>query len=140
MFCVRELPPGLSIGDGLHEPVRIAGFFFKSWSFRSRRAAIADAKGETPADAEMRQFAPLVIGRSPIVLEVAEPTDRNSFGVVAAGIFVLLLGGFWAAGWWLAREDRRFVRGTLAERYSLPEGKSLNDLDFDVDRTTGDAD
>ena len=38
VFCVRELPPGFPIGNNLHEPVRIAGFFFKSWSFRSRRA------------------------------------------------------------------------------------------------------
>jgi hypothetical protein len=45
------------------------------------------------------------------------------------------LAGIWAVGWWLAREDRRFVRGTLAERYSLPEGESLNNLNLDVDRS-----
>jgi hypothetical protein len=132
VFCVRELPPGLTVGDHLHVPVRIAGFFFKSWSFRSRRV--------NSADAEMQQFAPLVIGRSPIVLQPADATGVHFFSVVAAGMFVLLLAGIWLAGWWLARADRRFVRGTLAERYSLPEGESLNDLDLEVDRSAGSAD
>jgi hypothetical protein len=140
VFCVRELPPGFPIGDNLHEPVRIAGFFFKSWSFRSRRANFAAADGEPPADAEMQQFAPLVIGRSPLVLEPADGTGRHFIGIVAAGMFLLLLGGIWAAGWWMARADRRFVRGTLAERYSLPEGESLNDLNLEVDRSADPAD
>ena len=48
VFCARELPPGLTIGDRLHEPVRIAGFFFKSWSFRSRRATLQMPRS-TPA-------------------------------------------------------------------------------------------
>ena len=59
VFCVRELPPGFPIGDGLHEPVRIAGFFFKSWSFESRRATLPTAPDGTPRRRELRQFAPL---------------------------------------------------------------------------------
>ena len=140
VVCVRQLPPGFPIGNNLHEPVRVAGFFFKSWSFRSRRANLASANGEVPAAADMQQFAPLVIGRSPLVLPPADDAGRHFFGVVAAGMFVLLLAGIWAVGWWLAREDRRFVRGTLAERYSLPKGESLNDLNLDVDRNAGSAD
>ncbi len=88
----------------------------------------------------MQQFAPLVIGRSPLVLQLAEDTGVHFFSVVAAGMFVVLLGGIWAVGWWLAREDRRFVRGTLSERYSLPEGESLDDLNLEVDRSAGPAD
>lgn len=140
VFCVRELPPGLAVGDGLHEPVRVAGFFFKSWSFRSRRADVADGKGGAAAEGDVRQFAPLVIGRSPLLLQLADDTGVRFFGAMAAGMFVLLLAGIWLAAWWLAREDRRFVRSTLAERYSLPKGESLNDLDLEVDPTPGSAD
>ena len=135
VFCVRELPPGFPIGDGLHEPVRLAGFFFKSWSFQSRRAALPAAPDGAPNAADLRQIAPLVIGRSPILLEQPEASVSRSIGLIAASLFVLLLAAIWVAGWWLARDDRRFVATTLAKQYSLAEGESLNDLDFDLRET-----
>jgi hypothetical protein len=131
VFVVRELPPGFPTGDGLHEPVRISGFFFKSWSFQSRRANLP-VEAEDHAPENLRQFAPLLIGRGPIMLQQPEPSRIESFGLIAAGLFVLVLGAVWAAGWWLAREDRRFVRSTLADQFSVPHGESLNDLDFDL--------
>jgi hypothetical protein len=42
-----------------------------------------------------------------------------------------LLVAIWAGGWWIFRDDRRFA-ATLAKQYSLPEGESLNDLQFDL--------
>jgi hypothetical protein len=132
VFVVRELPPGMPIGDGLHVPVRIAGFFFKSWSFQSRRATLPTADDSAAAPGEMRQFAPLVIGRSPIMLEQAQTPGSESFGWIAAAICLVLLGVIWVAGWWLAREDRRFVQTTLAKQFSVADGESLNDLQFDL--------
>ena len=35
VFCVRELPPGMPTGGDLREPIRVAGFFFKSWRYRT---------------------------------------------------------------------------------------------------------
>ena len=131
VFVVRELPAGLSVGDHLDVPVRVAGFFFKSWGFQSRRATLPAPDGAPPA-ANLRQFAPLLVGRSPILLHFEEPTEAQSFGLIAAGLFVLLLGAVWAAGWWLARDDRRFVQSTLAKQFSLADGESLNDLNFDL--------
>ncbi len=131
VFVVRELPPGLSVGDRLDVPVRIAGFFFKSWGFQSRRATLPVPDGAPPA-ANLRQFAPLLVGRGPILVHFDEPTEARSFGLIAAGLFVLLLGAVWAAGWWLARDDRRFVQSTLAKQFSLADGESLNDLNFDL--------
>jgi hypothetical protein len=131
VFCARELPPGFPTGDGLHEPVRIAGFFFKSWSFRSHRAEMAEARDKSPQDADLRQFAPLVIGRAPIWIESENPKAGAYTGYYATAAFVLLLGVVWAAGLWLARGDRRYIESTLAKHFSLPEGESLNDLDLD---------
>jgi hypothetical protein len=136
VFVVRELPPGFPNGDGLHEPVRIAGFFFKSWGFQSRRATLPDAEVAAHAAGDLRQFAPLVIGRSPLSLELTDASATDSFGLVVAGLFVVLLGVIWAAGWWLARDDRRFVESTLAKQFSLAEGESLNGLDFDLSPST----
>jgi hypothetical protein len=131
VFCVRELPLGMPEGNGLHEPVRIAGFFFKNWRFQSHRATLP-AEPDAAPPAGLRQIAPLLVGRSPIMLQLPKTSAAESFAVVAAGLFVLLLGVVWVAGWWLAREDRRFVRSTLAKQFSVAEGESLNDLDFDL--------
>ncbi|MEX2092261.1 MAG: hypothetical protein WD971_06270 [Pirellulales bacterium] len=136
VFCVRELPPGFPLGDGLQEPVRIAGFFFKSWSFQSRRATLPDAQVDAAPAGDMRQFAPLLIGRGPILIDEADASASDSTGLIAAGLFVVLLGAIWAAGWWLARDDRRFVETTLAKQFSLAEGESLNDVDFDLSEST----
>ena len=114
----------------LHEPVRVAGFFFKSWSFRSRRAHAAPTIARSD---EMRQFAPLVIGRSPVVLETANSKASASCGLFRGRTVRAVVGGrSGLAGWWLARERSAIRRATLANRFSLPDGESLNDLDFDV--------
>jgi hypothetical protein len=132
VFCVRELPPGFPLGDRLHESVRIAGFFLKSWSFESRRAMrpAEDEREQTPAN--LRQFAPLLIGRAPIMLEVAVPEASPTASYVAAALFLLLLAAVWSAGWWFARDERRLRSQMLASRLAVPEGESLDDLDFDL--------
>jgi hypothetical protein len=132
VFCVRELPVGFPLGDGLGEPVRIAGFFLKSWSFESRRATLPTAPDGSPTSADMRQFAPLLVGRGPIILKRAAPTTFAFASYVAASLFFLLLVAVWATGWWFAREERRLQAATLADRFALPEGESLNDLNFDL--------
>lgn len=136
VFCVRELPPGMPLGDGLHEPVRIAGIFFKNWSFQSRRATLPAAPDGAPTAAGLRQIAPLVIGRSPILLEPYNPKSDAYAGYFAAVLFLFLLAVVWAAGWWLARDDRRFVETTRTKQFSLAEGESLNDLDLGHDPGT----
>lgn len=132
VFCVRELPAGFPLGEGLSELVRIAGFFLKSWSFESRRATLPTTPEGTPTPAGMRQFAPLLVGRGPIILERAAPATFAYASYVAASLFLLLLAAVWATGWWFARDERRLKGATLADRFALPEGESLNDLDLDL--------
>lgn len=132
VFCVRDLPAGFPLGDGLREPVRIAGFFLKSWSFESLRATLPTTPDGTPTPAGMRQFAPLLVGRGPIILETAAPATFAYASYVAAGMFLLLLAAVWATGWWFARDERRLSAAMLADRFALPDGESLNDLDLDL--------
>jgi len=131
VFCVRELPPGFPTGESIREPVRVAGFFFKSWSFRSRRAdsAMAD-DGEA---AGTRQFAPLLVGRGPIWIETPNPTGTGRIGWIVGGLFVLMLAAIWVAIWWFGRAGRRSQVRLLPERLSLPDGQSLDDLALQPD-------
>lgn len=131
VVVVRELPPGFPIGDRLHEPVRVAGWFFKVWSFESHRAKLPAAPDGSPTPKNLRQFAPLVIARSPVPLQSATASSSAYAGPIATALFLALLALIWAGGWWIFREDRRFSR-TLAKQYSLPAGESLNDLQFDL--------
>ncbi len=127
VFCVRELPEGMTTGDDLREPVRVAGFFFKSWRYRTRDAGQRDDK-LTEADAlGKRLIAPLVIGRGPVRIDVEQGGGQTA-ELIGGGLFVLALLGIWAAAWWFARGDRRFRERTAAASFSLPPGQSLDAL------------
>jgi hypothetical protein len=125
-FCVRVLPLGFPLGDNLSEPVHVAGFFFKTWSFKSRGAVSSDA----------RQVAPLLIGRGPVPIEVVPPNASTYAGCFVAALFLLVLAGIWLGGWWLARGDRRVRERSRASRFTLAPGQSLNDLDLDAAQNT----
>jgi hypothetical protein len=133
VFCVRELPPGFPTGESIREPVRLAGFFFKSWSFRSRQAAETGSGGDAAAT---RQFAPLLVGRGPIWLQTPSPAGTGQAGWILGGLFVLVLAAIWAAVWWFGRGGRRFGERALPERLSLPTGQSLDGRDNSTDGET----
>jgi hypothetical protein len=120
VFCMRELPTGFSVGGNLHAPVRVAGFFFKDWLYRTRKSGV-------DGDAGQPQYAPLLIGRAPLVLP-AQAGSGEAARLVGGGLFLLALVVFVAAIAWLARDDRRFRQRTPSSHFSLPPGQSLNDL------------
>ncbi len=127
VFCVRELPPGMPIGEGRQygERVTIAGFFFKTWAYR--RAA-QDSATET-----QWQLAPLLIGREPVWMP-HQPTRSNPIcGAVAGGLFVVALAAVILFVWLYGRNDRKIRKRTI-ERQLLPEaGVSLDQLGLDAD-------
>lgn len=90
-FCVRRLPPGLSPGGGprFNEPVRVTGFFFNTWAYRSR---------ETDEGGRVKwQLAPLLMGREP------EWNPRPSAARRASNpAGWLAIAAFFAAAIWLA--------------------------------------
>jgi hypothetical protein len=131
VFCVRELPAGFPTGGDLHVPVRIAGFFFKDWLYRTRGSGQSEREMPAAEGGERSQYAPLLIGKAPIVLATVEGGGEVS-RVVAGGLFLLALAGIWAAAVWYARDDRRFRQRTPAANYSLPPGQSLNELNLPV--------
>jgi hypothetical protein len=126
VFCVRELPAGMPTGDDLHVPVRVAGFFFKDWLYTTRGTRDEETSKLDPSNGKP-QFAPLLVGRAPIHLQF-EDKGRGATQLVGGGLFVLALGGIWAAAWWLSRGDRRIAERRRLAVHSLPPGQSLNDL------------
>jgi hypothetical protein len=123
--CMRELPTGLPTGDDLHVPVRVAGFFFKDWLYTTRGTRDLDT-GELDLQNGKRQHAPLLVGRAPVLLQLEEKSGAGQ--LVGGGLFLLALGGIWAAAWWLSRQDRRVAERRRTAVHSLPPGQSLNDL------------
>jgi hypothetical protein len=127
--CVREVPAGLSMGDDLHVPVRVAGFFFKDWRYTTRGTRDLETGELLPGEGK-QQHAPLLIGRAPVLLKIED--ERGMARLVGGGLFLLALGGIWAAAWWLSRGDRRYAERRRESAHSLPPGQSLNDLNVPV--------
>ena len=95
VVCVRELPPGLPLGDdpAYAEPIRVAGFYFKKWAY-----PLPERDGKA-----VWQLAPLLIGDRPTRLAPA-PSVGGATSASAAALAALALA---AAVWAIARIPRR---------------------------------
>jgi hypothetical protein len=121
-FCVRELPREFPQGAKITEPVRVAGFFFKRWGYRT---SAADAKTGN----FRRQLAPLLIGREPVWIEPPQVDQRFANGVFLV-LFVVLTGVLWLVVSRLSRGDVRFQK-QLERRFGPPPPVSLNEIALD---------
>jgi len=131
VFCVRELPDGMPMGEGAQyrEYVTVAGFFFNTWAYRNRRTGAAS----TPQ--EEWQLAPLLIGRD-LKWHPREKPARSAYpGAIAGGLFVLALLGVWLALWRYSRGDERFHRETIARQLAPDSGVSLDQIGLNADGT-----
>jgi hypothetical protein len=126
VFCVRELPTGFPMGGDLRIPVRVAGFFFKDWQYTTRRTR-TDETADGNLAALPAQFAPLLIGRAPLVLQIKPPESQIAQWVLGS-VFVLAMAGFWAAAWWFARDSRKFDDRTRVARMPQDVGETLQEL------------
>lgn len=124
VFCVRDLPTGFPVGARITEPVRVAGFFFKRWGYRT---SPADPKSGKPR----RQLAPLLIGREPIWIEPPQVDQRFANGVFLV-LFVVLTGVLWLIVSHLSRGDAKFHK-QLKRRFGPAPPESLNEIGLDQD-------
>ncbi|HET6878647.1 MAG TPA: hypothetical protein VFI31_00650, partial [Pirellulales bacterium] len=111
-FCVRELPKGFPQGDRITESVRLAGFFFKKWGYRSSSSAQPEKPGVV-----LKQLAPLLIGREPVWIE-PEPVDQRFANGVFLVLFVVMTVVVWLVVARLSRSDDRFHK-QVAERFTV---------------------
>ena len=126
-FCVRDLPKGFPRGDKITEPVRIAGFFFKRWGYRTA------AMDGTPG-AATRHYAPLLIGREPIWIEPPKVDQR-----FANGVFLMLFVGLTVVLWLvvsrLSRSDAKFHK-QLERLFIETPRESLDRIGIEVEESS----
>lgn len=101
VFCLLEAPEGFPLGDSISVPVRVAGFSFKRWAYRTRKT--------TDSGADKPQLAPLLIGRAPIRL-AEPPSDYRWTSLAVGGAFALALVLVWWVIWRTSRSDAMFER------------------------------
>jgi len=130
-FCLRDLPEGMPTGDGPRyaEEVQVAGFFMKTWAYRSQET-------QDEADGAKRprvRLAPLLIGRRPIWYPEQPPERNTTAAAIAGGLFVLALLGIWIGLWHYSRSDRKFHERTIAKTHALDAGLSLDEIGLDAE-------
>jgi hypothetical protein len=137
MFCVRQLPKGMPIGDSAQfgEYVRVAGFFFKTWGYGAQRPV--EMPEEMREHTVQRQLAPLLIGREPVWYPTEKPADNTVANAIGGALFVLVLLGIWIALWRYSRGDKKFREMTIAKTLAPESGEkiSLDDLGIQADGT-----
>ncbi len=127
IFCVRDLPEGMPVGDGISEVVRIPAFFLKAWTFETAQLHQQEATDADPSrqGQHLRQVAPLLMGKMPHWY--VPPSDQvpGISGWVAGSLFLLALAGVWYGVWRRHVADKSYADGTLA-RAREPEDATLD--------------
>lgn len=115
VFCVRHLPEGMPTGSDpqYSQQIKASGFFLKTWGFRPESADMAEGK------VNARQLAPLLIGREPLWVEPPRSGGSHPLvGVLAGGLFIIVLLAIWLALWQSAKKDLQFWRIVRSGRKS----------------------
>jgi len=126
-FCVRELPKGMPVGNTPRygETVRIAGFFFKTWSYHVPKATDPSL---TPNPKTHRQLSPLLIGRDLTWYPEAKPAEDLPIDAIVSVLFCLL-AVFVLALAWRSRGRRRWKHQVVEEPRDLDSIIKLDDRD-----------
>lgn len=99
--CVARLPDGFPTGELIREPVRVAGIFFKKWSY-ARRSDDESSGDGLPA----RLAPPLLLAAEPEWLQAAAPAPAGPShrGLWGGAAFAAVVAFLWIV---LARVSRR---------------------------------
>lgn len=99
--CVSELPASFPLGDSIREPVRVAGVFFKLWTYHGRPDDEGVAK---------RTRGPVVIAPAPIWQPKDTVPRSNNLAIIGGATFLVLLAALWFALVRSHRNERRRPR------------------------------
>lgn len=124
-FCVLELPKGMPFGNVPHygESVRIAGFFFKTWSYR---VPVMTDPARTPDPKTHHQASPMLIGRSLAWFPAPKPADTTVSNTVIITLLVVVMLIVWAVAWMSYRREKRWVAKAIGGPAKLDSGVDLS--------------
>ena len=126
-FCIRQLPKGMPYGNlpQYGETVRIAGFFFKTWSYGVPKMT---DPALNPGDPKThQQLSPLLIGRSLTWFPAPQPADNTLANVVISGLVVLFIVIMWLVWWQNSRYEKKWI-AQMESRPELDAGIELGEL------------
>jgi hypothetical protein len=123
IYCVRELPRGMPMGEEIGEVVRASGFMFKKWPYTT---AMTEAKSP-----DVKMTSPLLIGGTVIWERRGEA--QSLVGPVVGGFLAAAIVAVALFVWWFSRRDRRVHEALLAKRHAVGVDESLNDLELDAE-------
>jgi hypothetical protein len=107
-FCLRELPEGMPYRNQSNygETVRVAGFFFKTWSYGV--PAVTDSM-KPNAPKTRQQLSPLLIGKSLIWYPAPKPADTTRSGIIIGALFLLAMVAAWLVAWRNLRQEKKWL-------------------------------
>jgi hypothetical protein len=131
-FCVRELPKDMPYGNQPHygEAVRIAGFFFKTWSYPVQRMADPTL---TPNPKPNDQLSPLLVGRSLVWFPPAKPADTTVSTAIITGLVIVVMSIVWGVAWRSRRRERQWVEHAIGATPRLDPGVNFGQVDQAVE-------
>ncbi len=117
VVCVPRLPAGFPTGRDVQVSLRVAGFFFKSWAYRTA-ATENDKAGPTPT----RQSVPLILATQPVRWSRTWDTSAQWLTAVLLSVaFCLVFVTAWTLWRWQRREARQRLPGrSLPKQLDLP--------------------
>lgn len=118
--CVARLPRGFPQGDVIRQPVRVAGIFFKRWSYLRRPEADPTPESRLPA----RLASPLLLASEPECLPRPRLTRGSRAGLWAGIALLLVVGVIGITLAQIARRDR--LARTQRARYDAPQDDLAN--------------
>jgi hypothetical protein len=122
IFCVAELPAGMTPDDVVGRQVQIPAVYFKLWAYETEFMKQYGDRGV--------QLSPMLIGRAPIVLPDPGPPP-SILGIVGAALFITFLALAWLWLWRTGRRDTTHERELRRRRLrsdNAEQQKSLDDL------------
>ncbi len=125
-LCVLELPPGLPALPEVNQDVRVTGFYFKLWAYRTD---YVQSFGP-----DRQQLGPLFIGPPPQVL-VRQSTSHPVWGWLGGTAFLAVLGMIVLASWFYRRSDQQAEARIRRKYHNLDPHRSLDELVPDVPAT-----
>ena len=121
--CVVALTEGMPSGQEISERVRVPGFAFKRYAYRTRDASASSSRGDSGATG-IRIATPLVIGPRAEWVRPPSPAGVSNllfviFAALGALLAVLVASNSWSLGREARRAERR-RRDAMPDRIELP--------------------